>query len=200
MGGSPQDINLAEFSKRTGLSGARARKLQWDDFIVEPHGNSGKTHELTALSSFTGVIDELLHKGVTNSSACFDRLQEKGYTGGATATKNHMREHADLILAKRKLAMGPQGNRGRRFQTDPGKAFQMGWGFVDAENRSGENHGFACSVMIHHHCGTCYAEVLPQRATGEPFHRDSTRIPADGNSQNRAHGQYKKRRDQARYE
>lgn len=80
-------INLAELERRTGLSRSRLRHLKENNFIVTPHGRTGQKATATVLTGYSGIIDGLLRKGVTNSSVCFERLQEAGYTGGLTTVK-----------------------------------------------------------------------------------------------------------------
>jgi len=62
-----QKINLAELSRRTNISRSKLRRLKKNGFKVMPHGNTGKTADETILSGYTGVIDDLLRHGVTNS-------------------------------------------------------------------------------------------------------------------------------------
>lgn len=122
-------INLAEFSRRTGLTRSRARTLKANGFKVLPHGHCGMRAATTVMSGFEGVADALLADGVTNSAVIFERISERGYRGGLTTVKNYIAAHADLVPAKRRLARAePQGSRGRRFETGPGEAYQMGWG------------------------------------------------------------------------
>lgn len=71
-------INLAELERRTGLSRSRLRHLKENNFIVTPHGRTGQKATATVLTGYSGIIDGLLRKGVTNSSVCFERLQEAG--------------------------------------------------------------------------------------------------------------------------
>ena len=68
-------INLAELERRTGLSRSRLRHLKENNFIVTPHGRTGQKATATVLTGYSGIIDGLLRKGVTNSSVCFERLQ-----------------------------------------------------------------------------------------------------------------------------
>lgn len=69
-------INLAELERRTGLSRSRLRHLKENNFIVTPHGRTGQKATATILTGYSGIIDGLFRKGVTNSSVCFERLQE----------------------------------------------------------------------------------------------------------------------------
>ena len=69
-----QHINLAELERRTGITRAKLRRYKADGFIIKPHGNTGRKAETTVLSGFTGVIDDLLRRNVTNAAVCFDRI------------------------------------------------------------------------------------------------------------------------------
>ena len=155
-------MNLAEFSRRTGLSRSKARTLKEKGFRVTPHGRCGMRAEVTVISGFEGVVNALLAEGVTNSEVIFDRIEPLGYKGGKTTVKNYVSEHADLVPAKRKLAKDdPRGSRGKRFKTEPGEAYQMDWGFVRVEDWAGGEFKIACFAMVCHHCGTCYVEFFP---------------------------------------
>ena len=67
-------INLAEFSRRTGLSRSKARTLKAKGFKVTPHGRCGMKAKTTVMSGFEGVADALLCEGVTNSEVVFERI------------------------------------------------------------------------------------------------------------------------------
>ena len=153
-------MNLAEFSRRTGLTRSKARTLKAKGFKVTPHGRCGMRAEVTVITGFEGVVDAMLAEGVTNSEVIYDRIKPQGYKGGKTTIKNYVSAHADLVPAKRKL-VEPQGSRGKRFQTKPGEAYQMDWGFVEVEDWTGAKFKIACFAMVCHHCGTCYVEFFP---------------------------------------
>ncbi len=153
-------INLAELERRTGISRAKLRRIKDAGFVDKPHGLIGRKAEVTVLTGFTGIIDSLLRSGITNSSACFDRLVENGYKGGRTVVKNYISNHQDLVPAKRQV-VAPQGNRGRRYHTAPGEAYQMDWGFVEVETENGNRYKVACFAMICHCCGKRYIEFFP---------------------------------------
>lgn len=155
-----EKANLAELQRLTGLSRKKLRNLKDNGFIVKPHGLAGRKKGDTVLSGFTGMIDALLMKGVTNSSTIKDRLDEAGCTGSQTTIKNYISEHKDLVPAKRQI-VAPQGNRGRRYTSEPGESFQMDWGFVNVEQDSGVTYRAACFAMICHHCGERYVEFFP---------------------------------------
>lgn len=155
-----EHINLAEFQRLTGLTRSKARTLKSKGFKVTEHGRCGRKAAMTVMTGYTDIVDDLLMRGVTNSSVCFDRIREKGYAGGLSAVKDYIRDHRNLVPAKRK-AIDPQGSRGRRFSTAPGEAYQMDWGFVEVEDWQGAVYRIACFCMVCHHCGTCYIEFFP---------------------------------------
>jgi transposase len=155
------DVNLAELERLTGITRARLRRLKKHDFKEVPHGSAGKKLSVTVLSGYTGLIDNLLKQNVTNSEVCFERLKDVGYKGGISTVKNYIASHRHLVPAKRQLVT-PQGNRGRRYITGPGEAYQMDWGFVHVHDYSeiGTTQA-ACFAMICHHCGQRYVEFFP---------------------------------------
>ncbi len=153
-------INLAELERRCGISRGRLRRLKRNGFKDVPRSTSGHKHKVTKLSGYTGVIDSLLMQGIKNSSIILERLQAAGYEGGATIVKEYIGAHKYLIPAKRQQ-VAPQGNRGRRYVTEPGEAFQMDWGFTDVLDYGGRTFRVACFAMICHHCGQRYIEFFP---------------------------------------
>ena len=153
-------VNLAEMERRTGLSRSRLRRLKKNGFQFKPHANKGRKAKKTILSGFTGALDDLLRKGVSNSSVILERLKELGYPGGLTVVKEYIARHKDLLPPKRQV-VAPQGNRGRRYETPPGDSFQMDWGFTNVVASAGGTFQCACFVMTCHHCGACYVEFFP---------------------------------------
>lgn len=156
----PQHRNLAELCRRTGLSRQRARTIKADGFKVRPHGRLGTKAARTVLSGHTGLVDDQLRKGVTNSQAMYERPLGQGYEGGLTSVKAHVAGHRDLVPAKRR-AVAPQGSRGQRFRSGPGEPCRMGWGLVTVVDWEGGGHGIACFAMCCHHCGDFYVEFFP---------------------------------------
>ena len=122
-------INLAELERRTGVSRSKLRRLKANGFVFKSHALEGRKARQTILTGYTAILDALLRKGIANSSVCLERLQTVGYPGGLTTVKDYIASHKNLVPAKRQL-VAPQGNRGRRFTTDPGEAYQMDWGFT----------------------------------------------------------------------
>lgn len=156
----PQTCNLAEFCRRSGISRQRARTIKANGFKVKPHGRIGLKVVNTVLSGYTGTVDDLLRRGVTNSQVIFERLAVQGYAGGLTTVKVYIAAHMDLVPPKRR-AVAPQGSRGQRFETAPGEAYQMDWGFANVEDWAGSTYRIACFAMVCHHCGTAYVEFFP---------------------------------------
>lgn len=157
---SLEKVNLAELSRRTGISRKRLRNAREHGFRIQAHGNSGRKRPQTVITGYTEIIDNQLVSGVTNSSVIFDRLQENGYQGGRTQVKEYIRNHRYLVPAKRKAA-APQGSRGQRYTSAPGEQFQMDWGFVNIDRSDSGHYRAACFAMMCHHCGARYIEFFP---------------------------------------
>lgn len=154
-------INLAELERRTGISRGRLRTLKANGFVVKPHGLTGKpSNNRKMIEGYTGIINNLLVKGITNASVAYDRIMEQGYQGSLSAVKSYIHDNKHLVPAKRQL-VSPQGNRGRRYETEPGESYQMDWGFVNVETTYGKCYKIACFAMICHHCGHRYIEFFP---------------------------------------
>lgn len=153
-------INLAEMERRTGLTRAQLRRIKANGFLVVPHALTGRKATSTIISGYTGVIDDLLKKNVSNSEVILERIQEQGYTGSLTTVKRYISEHKDLIPPKRQ-AVAPQGNRGRRYTSNAGESYQMDWGFVNVDTDDSTSYKVACFAMICHHCGERYIEFFP---------------------------------------
>ena len=155
-----EELNLAELERRTGVTRSRLRRLKDSNFEFRPHGNTGKASPRNGLVGYSETIDKLLKSGVTNSAVCLERLQAVGFTGGSTAVKMYITAHKDLVPAVRHL-VDPQGNRGRRYETKPGEAFQMDWGFVKVLDEAGHEYQAACFALCCHHCGNMFIEFFP---------------------------------------
>ena len=153
-------INLAELGRRTGLSRAQLRRLKKNDFRVTPHALTGRKANTTIISGYSGVIDDLLQKSVTNSEVILERIQEIGFSGSLSTVKRYINDHKDLIPPKRQ-AVASQGNRGRRYSSDAGESYQMDSGFVNVDTGHGDPYKVACFAMICHHCGERYIEFFP---------------------------------------
>ena len=151
-----ETVNLAALQRMTGISRGRLRR--WKRNLLSPEQCSRKRKSI--LSDYTSVLDHLLSSGISNTVICFERLKQLGYAGGHTTVKCYIRQHKHLIPAKRKQT-APQGNRGRRYRTSPGEAYQMDWGFVYVTTDYGIVIKCACFAMICHHCGQCYIEFFP---------------------------------------
>lgn len=157
---SLEKINLAELERRTGITRAKLRRMKEHDFNEVPHASKGRKAASTLLNGYTVILDDLLRNGVVNSAVCLDRLCKSGFTGGKTIVKDYIAAHQQLVPAPRH-AVAPQGNRGRRYFTSPGEAFQMDWGFTKVQAYDGSTYEAACFAMICHHCGQRYVEFFP---------------------------------------
>ena len=157
---SPERINLAELERCTGISRGKLRRLKQNGFQHIPKGSDSGKHKITKLTGYTGIIDTLLKQGVSNSTVILNRLLESGFEGRLTIVKDYIAAHKHLIPAKRQQ-IAPQGNRGRRYTTAPGEAYQMDWGFTDVLDYNGQVYRAACFAMICHHCGQRYIEFFP---------------------------------------
>lgn len=157
---NPDKVNLAELERRTGITRAKLRRIRSTGFVDQPHALIGRKSDSSLLTGFTGILDDLLRKSVTNSVVCHDRLKESGFQGGLTIVKEYISSHKDLIPGKRQI-VAPQGSRGQRYHTAPGESYQMDWGFVKVENSSGAVYKVACFAMICHCCGQRYIEFFP---------------------------------------
>lgn len=153
---SLEKINLADLGRRTGISRAKLRRMKEHDF----EDVKGRKAATTLLSGYTGILDGLLKGGVVNSVVCLSKLRESGFTGGKSIVKEYIANHQHLVPAPRH-AVEPQGNRGRRYFTGPGEAFQMDWGFTRVQAYDGSEYNAACFAMICHHCGQRYVEFFP---------------------------------------
>ena len=157
---SLEKINLAELERRSGISRGKLRRLKQNGFKDLPRSTKGRKHRVTKLSGYTGIIDSMLKQGVKNSTVVLERLRQAGFEGGVTIVKEYIAAHKHLIPAKRQ-AVAPQGNRGRRYMTEPGEAFQVDWGFADVLDSSGHTYRVACFAVICHCCGQRYVEFFP---------------------------------------
>ncbi len=150
------NINLAELSRRTGLSRSKLRTMKRRGFV----SSASKRNRVTKLTGYTEILDDFLRNNVSNSVVCYEHLKTLGYTGGQTIVRDYLRAHKDLLPPARQ-AVAPQGNRGRRYETGPGESYQMDWGFLNVDTPYGTLYRTACFAMICHHCGMCYVEFFP---------------------------------------
>lgn len=155
-----QKLNLAELQRRTGISRSKLRRLKKNNFALKDNGHKGSKRTTTVLSGHTGLLNDLLSKGVTNSVVLMERLRSCGYQGSISTIKEYVSQHRALVPAKRQL-VSPQGNRGRRYSSEPGETFQMDWGFVNVVTDSDTTYRACCFAMICHHCGKRYVEFFP---------------------------------------
>ena len=153
-------VNLAELERRCGISRAKLRRLKSNNFKETPHALTGRKTLKTVMSGYESVVNDLLRRGVKNTSVIYDRLKELGYKGSLSGIKRYVAANKSLIPPARHAVEG-QGSRGLRYFTKPGEAFQMDWGFVKVRDYSGLEYQAACFAMICHHCGMKYIEFFP---------------------------------------
>ena len=161
-------VNLAEIERRTGVTRARLKRWKDNGYHVIRNKKSGRHTGSKKLAPYTKVFDDLLAKGVTNSEVLYDRLKEKGYTGGKTIIKDYISSHLDLVPARR-VIVAPRSSNGMRYYTEAGDCYQMDWGFVNVEDVYGNKWRCACFAMICHHCGFRYIEFFPNAKQEQLF-------------------------------
>ena len=66
----PDDVNLAELARRAGITRSRARTIKAHGFKVLPHGRTGSKASTTVLAPYADELDDLLARGVDNSTVC----------------------------------------------------------------------------------------------------------------------------------
>lgn len=149
--------NISALSNLTGVSRPTIRKLKNSGFKVAVHGNKGKKRKSTKLSGFEAKVDGFLKSGCSNSSKILEELQKDGYMGSQTTIKNYIAEHRELIPVR----IDPKPVvRARRYETLPGDAMQMDWGFVNVVDNEGVKSRLACFVMVCCHCKKPYIEFF----------------------------------------
>lgn len=149
--------NISALSNLTGVSRPTIRKLKNSGFEVAAHGNTGKKRESTKLSGFEAKVDSFLKSGCSNSSKILEELQKNGYFGSQTTIKNYISNHRELIPVR----IDPKPVvRARRYETLPGDAMQMDWGFVNVVDNEGVKSRLACFVMVCCHCKKPYIEFF----------------------------------------
>ena len=78
------------------------------DFFFQTHGLCGHSPAHCLLTGYEAVLHALLFKGISNSTLCFQRLQQEGYTGSLSTIKRYISSHKSLIPAKRQhIALQP---------------------------------------------------------------------------------------------
>lgn len=153
-------INLAELSRRTGISRQSLRTLEKGGFAGE--GNRKRRNGAKALTREEEIIlTDMLSRGISNSVVMQERLQEiTGYGGSRTTVWRFIDRNRDKMPARKSLPGLAEGRR-RRFETEPGEMYQMDWGFVNALGVDGCRHRLSVFAMTCHHCGMMYIEFFP---------------------------------------
>lgn len=122
-------------SKELGISKNTVKK-----YMHQPktkHGLKGKKKP-SKLDPFKSIINEMMENGIFNCVVIFERLKEKGYTGGITIIKDYVKPFRP---ARHIPAV-------RRYETLPGKQAQMDWGIIHYIDEKGKIHKAPVFVMI----------------------------------------------------
>lgn len=152
--------NMAEISRRTGLSRKKIQRLMDNGLQRKKPEDAVSSRSRIITQELAEIADGYLQQGITNSSVIYNFLKARGYKGGLTTVKNHIRDNMHLVPAKRNIIMKPQG-KVSRYETGPGEMFQMDWGFVNVIDLKGDCWRCACFAMVCHHCGKRFIEFFP---------------------------------------
>ena len=180
---SPDKVNLAELSRRTGISRKKLRNAKEHGFKIPVHGNSGRKKDKNVISGFTELIDNQLSKGVTNSSVIFDRLQENGYQGGRMQVKEYIRDNKYLVPAKRSDYSARKSGTEVLFSTRRTAADGLGL----CECRQWRRQSLSSSMLCHDvpPLRNALHRILSECKTGEPVHRNDSCISETRYSEDR---------------
>lgn len=142
--------NLNDYTKIIAQALDEMKKTQGAAFSLE-------AVNLAELQRMTGISRAKLRRLKENQ---FETLPDKRCGRKAPKTKltgytDYIRSHRYLIPPKRHVVM-PQGNRGRRYASEPGECYQMDWGFVNVDDGNSNTTQIACFAMIRHCCGKRY--------------------------------------------
>lgn len=154
-----EKVNLAELQRITGITRGKLRRLKKLGFKELSTPLLPQSAKPTLMDAYSGITDNMLKQGITNSRVILECLQTHGFTGGITTVKRYISLHRHLIPAKRQI-IASQGSRGTRYTTEPGESFQMDWGFTNVLDPTGSTYSVACFAMICHHCGYFYIEFF----------------------------------------
>ncbi len=139
-GKNPNNISL--LARETKLSRDTVRKYLQEG--VQPHKSKGRTRP-SKLDPHKEFLSEQFDYGNFNCESLFDRLRDRGFTGGITILREYVRQYRP---EPEKLSVP---GRTMRFETLPGEQVQMDWGFVSyLDGRRKKQKKLACLVMI---CG-----------------------------------------------
>lgn len=161
-------VNLSEIERRTGVTRSRLKRWKKNGYHIVRNKNAGRHPGSKKLAPHIETLNDLMKKGVTNSEVLYDRLKEKGYTGGKTIIKDYVSSNLDLVPARR-VIVAPRSSKGMRYFTEAGDCYQMDWGFVNVEDCHGNKWRCACFAMICHHCGFRYIEFFPNAKQEQLF-------------------------------
>lgn len=152
-------VSIYEIAHDTGISIGKLKTWKKNGFTFERHYHQVNRAKGAKLAQFSDILDSMLKNGVHNSELCFRSLCDKGYAGSLSTVKRYIHDHKALIPPAHKPVEG-LGSRARRYETDPGRIFQMDWGFTNAVDYEGQWRQLACFAMTCHHCGERYIEFF----------------------------------------
>lgn len=154
-------VNLAELSRRTGISRQSLRTLEKGGFAEEYSRGISKGRSKSLTAEEENILTDMLKKGIANSVVMQERLKEMtGYSGSRSTIWRFVDRNRDKIPARKNIPEMAEGRR-RRFETEPGEMYQMDWGFVNAFGIDGSRYRLAVFAMTCHHCGMMYIEFFP---------------------------------------
>lgn len=90
----PDDVNLAELARRAGITRSRARTIKAHGFKVLPHGRTGSKASTTVLAPYADELDDLLARGVDNSTVCTKGSSREATPAGSPPSRTTSRRTA----------------------------------------------------------------------------------------------------------
>ena len=124
-------------SKEMGIAENTVKKYIRERGKSVEHGLAGKPKG-SKLDAFKPDIQKYLQNGIFNCIVIYDRLQEKGYSGGITILKDYVKTFRPVRSEKAV----------ERYETLPGKQAQMDWGILHYIDGDGVIHKTPAFIMI----------------------------------------------------
>lgn len=138
QGKDPSNISL--LSRETGLSRDTVRKYLREG--VKQHKGKGKKKG-SKLDPFKEYLDEQFECRNFNCEALYDRLRDRGYTGGITILREYVSEFRPPVQPI------SEPERTMRFETEYGEQAQMDWGYTHYyDERRKKMRKVACLVIV----------------------------------------------------
>ncbi|KYO66713.1 IS21 family transposase [Thermovenabulum gondwanense] len=138
--------SIRAIAREAGLSRNTVRKYLRAQGIPErkPHPKRG-----SKLDPYKDTIQELMNLGIFNCEVIYERIKEKGYTGGRTILRDYVRQFRPPKKAPAVC----------RYETKPGQQAQVDWGeytYIDEE--TGETRKLYLFVMVLGYSRAIYVE------------------------------------------